>query len=108
MEKEGGAKKGLFPGVLIAACFALLRDLHWGNVLVKTTKAKKGTFLLDGTNHSLETKGVLVHIIDFSLSRLEIGQSLLLYSIFRSLTCSLTSGLSCFLKGVFKSISSCL
>ncbi|CAL8356122.1 unnamed protein product [Boreogadus saida] len=50
------------------------RDLHWGNVLVETTKAKKGaaTFLLDGTNHSLDTKGVLVHIIDFSLSRLEI------------------------------------
>ena len=62
------------------ACAAPLRDLHWGNVLVKTTKAKKGTFLLDGTNHSLETKGVLVHIIDFSLSRLQIGQSLLLYS----------------------------
>ncbi|KAM4603370.1 serine/threonine-protein kinase haspin [Polymixia lowei] len=48
------------------------RDLHWGNVLVKTTKTKKGSFLLNGTNHSLDTKGVLVHIIDYSLSRLEI------------------------------------
>uniref|UniRef100_A0A671X6C2 Serine/threonine-protein kinase haspin n=1 Tax=Sparus aurata TaxID=8175 RepID=A0A671X6C2_SPAAU len=48
------------------------RDLHWGNVLVKTTKQKKGSFLLNGAAHSLETKGVLVRIIDYSLSRLEI------------------------------------
>ncbi|MEQ2236518.1 hypothetical protein ILYODFUR_013678 [Ilyodon furcidens] len=48
------------------------RDLHWGNVLVKTTEEKMGSFLLDGTAHSLETKGVLVRIIDYSLSRLEI------------------------------------
>ncbi|XP_056224377.1 uncharacterized protein haspin [Seriola aureovittata] len=48
------------------------RDLHWGNVLVKTTRQKKGSFLLNGTAHSLETKGVLVRIIDYSLSRLEI------------------------------------
>jgi hypothetical protein len=53
---------------------------------VETTKAKKGaaTFLLDGTNHSLDTKGVLVHIIDFSLSRLEIGQSLFYFSLIPS------------------------
>lgn len=50
------------------------RDLHWGNVLVRATTAKKGSFLLDGEVHSLETKGVLVSIIDYSLSRLEIGQ----------------------------------
>nr|XP_046269844.1 uncharacterized protein haspin isoform X2 [Scatophagus argus] len=48
------------------------RDLHWGNVLVKPTKEKRGSFLLNGTAHSLETKGVLVRIIDYSLSRLEI------------------------------------
>ncbi|XP_047222947.1 uncharacterized protein haspin isoform X3 [Girardinichthys multiradiatus] len=48
------------------------RDLHWGNVLVKTTEEKMGSFLLDGTAHSVETKGVLVRIIDYSLSRLEI------------------------------------
>ncbi|KAK0151556.1 Serine/threonine-protein kinase haspin [Merluccius polli] len=48
------------------------RDLHWGNVLVKTTKVKKGTFVLNGKKHSLDTKGVLVRIIDYSLSRLEI------------------------------------
>ncbi|KAM6971898.1 serine/threonine-protein kinase haspin [Aplochiton taeniatus] len=48
------------------------RDLHWGNVLVKTTKEKKASFLLNGADHCLETKGVLVRIIDYSLSRLEI------------------------------------
>ncbi|XP_041640124.1 uncharacterized protein haspin isoform X2 [Cheilinus undulatus] len=48
------------------------RDLHWGNVLVKTTTEKTGSFLLNGTAHSLETRGVLVRIIDYSLSRLEI------------------------------------
>ncbi|XP_028305988.1 uncharacterized protein haspin isoform X2 [Gouania willdenowi] len=48
------------------------RDLHWGNVLVKPTTQKKGSFLLNGTDHCMEIKGVLVRIIDYSLSRLEI------------------------------------
>uniref|UniRef100_A0A665VR16 non-specific serine/threonine protein kinase n=1 Tax=Echeneis naucrates TaxID=173247 RepID=A0A665VR16_ECHNA len=48
------------------------RDLHWGNVLVKTTKLKTWSFLLNGVTHSVETKGVLVRIIDYSLSRLAI------------------------------------
>ncbi|XP_077426611.1 uncharacterized protein haspin isoform X2 [Vanacampus margaritifer] len=48
------------------------RDLHWGNVLVKTTKQKTASFLLNGEAHSLETKGVCVRIIDYTLSRLEI------------------------------------
>ncbi|XP_055014329.1 serine/threonine-protein kinase haspin isoform X2 [Boleophthalmus pectinirostris] len=50
------------------------RDLHWGNVLVKVTKDKTAEFSLNGTVHSLETKGVLVRIIDYSLSRLEIDE----------------------------------
>ncbi|XP_037530260.1 uncharacterized protein haspin [Nematolebias whitei] len=48
------------------------QDLHWGNVLVKTTKQKMESFLLNGTAHSVETKGVLVRLIDYSLSRVEI------------------------------------
>ncbi|KAM6940659.1 serine/threonine-protein kinase haspin [Xenentodon cancila] len=48
------------------------RDLHWGNVLVKVTRQKMGSFFLNGVAHSVETKGVLVRIIDYSLSRLEI------------------------------------
>ncbi|XP_064193591.1 uncharacterized protein haspin isoform X1 [Anguilla rostrata] len=54
-----------------ALCFEH-RDLHWGNILVKTTKEKTGTYVLNGTSHSVETKGVHVNIIDYSLSRLEI------------------------------------
>uniref|UniRef100_A0AAV2LIR1 Serine/threonine-protein kinase haspin n=1 Tax=Knipowitschia caucasica TaxID=637954 RepID=A0AAV2LIR1_KNICA len=50
------------------------RDLHWGNVLVKVTKEKTAEFKLNGMSHSLETKGVLVRIIDYSLSRLEIDE----------------------------------
>ncbi|XP_061563533.1 uncharacterized protein haspin [Cololabis saira] len=50
------------------------RDLHWGNVLVKTTRQRTGSFLLNGAAHSVETKGVLVRIIDYSLSRLEIDE----------------------------------
>ncbi|XP_077460797.1 uncharacterized protein haspin [Stigmatopora argus] len=48
------------------------RDLHWGNILVKTTKQKTESFLLNGAVHSVESKGVFVRIIDYSLSRLEI------------------------------------
>lgn len=50
------------------------RDLHWGNVLVKTTEQKTAEFSLNGTMLSLETTGVLVRIIDYSLSRLEIDE----------------------------------
>ncbi|XP_066516326.1 uncharacterized protein haspin isoform X2 [Hoplias malabaricus] len=48
------------------------RDLHWGNILVKTTKEKNNNFLLNDTAYSIETRGVHVNIIDYSLSRLEI------------------------------------
>ena len=65
-----------FVVFLTGAFLSLLffRDLHWGNVLVKSTKQQKSSFLLNGTTHSMETRGVLVRIIDYSLSRLEIGQ----------------------------------
>ncbi|KAJ3614445.1 hypothetical protein NHX12_018018 [Muraenolepis orangiensis] len=49
------------------------RNLHLGNVLVKTTLKKKLTFCHNGTKHSLDTKGVLVRIIDNNLARLNLG-----------------------------------
>lgn len=52
-----------------------LRDLHWGNILVKNTKQKQSEFILNGAVHSINTRGVHVNIIDYSLSRLEIGTS---------------------------------
>uniref|UniRef100_A0A8C2DIM6 Serine/threonine-protein kinase haspin n=1 Tax=Cyprinus carpio TaxID=7962 RepID=A0A8C2DIM6_CYPCA len=54
-----------------ALCFEH-RDLHWGNILVKNIKHKHNEFILNGTVHSIETRGVHVNIIDYSLSRLEI------------------------------------
>lgn len=54
-----------------ALCFEH-RDLHWGNILVKNVKHKHNEFILNGTVHSIETRGVHVNIIDYSLSRLEI------------------------------------
>ncbi|XP_042572151.1 uncharacterized protein LOC109089823 isoform X4 [Cyprinus carpio] len=54
-----------------ALCFEH-RDLHWGNILVKNIKHKHNEFILNGTMHSIETRGVHVNIIDYSLSRLEI------------------------------------
>ncbi|KAF7686912.1 hypothetical protein HF521_015305 [Silurus meridionalis] len=54
-----------------ALCFEH-RDLHWGNILVKNTKEKQNQFILNGYVHSIETRGVHVNIIDYSLSRLEI------------------------------------
>ncbi|XP_007232734.3 uncharacterized protein haspin isoform X1 [Astyanax mexicanus] len=48
------------------------RDLHWGNILVKTTKEKHTDFILNGSVYSVETRGIHVNIIDYSLSRLEI------------------------------------
>ncbi|XP_076867245.1 uncharacterized protein LOC143518570 [Brachyhypopomus gauderio] len=54
-----------------ALCFEH-RDLHWGNILVKTTKHKNNEFILNGSVHSVDTRGVHVNVIDYSLSRLEI------------------------------------
>ncbi|XP_051560961.1 uncharacterized protein LOC127445153 isoform X3 [Myxocyprinus asiaticus] len=54
-----------------ALCFEH-RDLHWGNILVNNTKQKQNEFILNGSVHSIETRGVHVNIIDYSLSRLEI------------------------------------
>nr|XP_021329574.1 serine/threonine-protein kinase haspin isoform X4 [Danio rerio] len=54
-----------------ALCFEH-RDLHWGNILVKNVKHKHNEFILNGTVHCIETRGVHVNIIDYSLSRLEI------------------------------------
>lgn len=58
--------------LLCVYCFC--RDLHWGNILVKNTKEKHNQFILNGSVHSIETRGVHVNIIDYSLSRLEIGE----------------------------------
>ena len=49
------------------------RDLHWGNVLVKETKEKEVQYRLAGDTFTVDTEGVNISIIDFSLSRLSTG-----------------------------------
>lgn len=47
------------------------RDLHWGNVLISCCdKNKKVRFRLNGTDLEVNTYGVEVCIIDFTLSRI--------------------------------------
>ncbi|XP_028403274.1 serine/threonine-protein kinase haspin-like [Dendronephthya gigantea] len=46
------------------------RDLHWGNVLIKRTKCKTVHYKLCGNDISVDSAGVFVSIIDFTLSRL--------------------------------------
>ncbi|KAG2466063.1 HASP kinase, partial [Polypterus senegalus] len=55
-----------------AFCFEH-RDLHWGNILVKKTNNVKEEYMLNGTKRNLITHGYHVNLIDYSLSRLEIG-----------------------------------
>jgi len=49
------------------------RDLHWGNVLIQRTTEPTLTYMLDGAPVSVDTHGVKVTIIDFTLSRLTKG-----------------------------------
>jgi len=49
------------------------RDLHWGNVLIQKTSEPTLTYMLDGSPVSVDTHGVKVTIIDFTLSRLTKG-----------------------------------
>jgi len=49
------------------------RDLHWGNVLVKPTTCTQFNYTLQGKPFSIESHGVKVAIIDFTLSRLHKG-----------------------------------
>ncbi|XP_022339342.2 uncharacterized protein LOC111134522 [Crassostrea virginica] len=47
------------------------RDLHWGNVLVRKTEVKVHEYVLLGQTFQVESHGVQVSIIDFTLSRLD-------------------------------------
>lgn len=49
------------------------RDLHWGNILLLHTDLEHCTFRLGGHEHRLATHGVLIRIIDYTLSRIDCG-----------------------------------
>lgn len=53
------------------------RDLHWGNVLVKKTELKFHEYVVMGQTFQVESHGVHVSIIDFTLSRLVKGMFIL-------------------------------
>ncbi|RUS80090.1 hypothetical protein EGW08_012136, partial [Elysia chlorotica] len=47
------------------------RDLHIGNVLVKSCEEEEVTFVLDGGKFNFPTEGVIATVIDFTISRLK-------------------------------------
>lgn len=49
------------------------RDLHWGNILLKTIRTTaKHDYYINGDKFTVDSKGLEVTIIDFTLSRVEI------------------------------------
>lgn len=46
------------------------RDIHWGNIVVRTTEVKFLEYKISDRLKNVETRGVLASIIDYSLSRL--------------------------------------
>ncbi|XP_048584951.1 uncharacterized protein LOC5502014 isoform X2 [Nematostella vectensis] len=46
------------------------RDLHWGNVLIARKAEKQLVYMLDGERWTVESRGLCVSLIDFTLSRL--------------------------------------
>lgn len=48
------------------------RDLHLGNVLVKTAQPENITYQLQGATYKFDSAGVIASIIDFTLSRMKI------------------------------------
>ncbi|XP_060651537.1 serine/threonine-protein kinase haspin homolog [Drosophila nasuta] len=49
------------------------RDLHWGNILIEETNKKHIDYNLNGKDLSLPTKGIRITIIDYTLSRVTVG-----------------------------------
>ncbi|KAJ1393300.1 Protein kinase domain [Sesbania bispinosa] len=53
------------------------RDLHWGNILVSRSDSVTLQFTLDGRNMLVKTYGLIISIIDFTLSRINTGDRIL-------------------------------
>ncbi|KAK7379153.1 hypothetical protein VNO80_04606 [Phaseolus coccineus] len=53
------------------------RDLHWGNVLVGRSDSEALQFTLDGRRMLVKTYGLIISIIDFTLSRINTGDRIL-------------------------------
>ncbi|KAL3573350.1 hypothetical protein D5086_023963 [Populus alba] len=53
------------------------RDLHWGNILLCRNDSTTVQFILEGKKMIFRTSGLLISIIDFTLSRINTGQDIL-------------------------------
>lgn len=53
------------------------RDLHWGNILLRRKCLDTVQFTLEGIEIHVRTYGLLVSIIDFTLSRINTGEDIL-------------------------------
>ncbi|WVZ04839.1 hypothetical protein V8G54_018185 [Vigna mungo] len=53
------------------------RDLHWGNILVGRSDSEALQFTLDGRKMLVKTYGLIISIIDFTLSRINTGDRIL-------------------------------
>ncbi|KAL5834226.1 hypothetical protein ACOSQ4_013723 [Xanthoceras sorbifolium] len=53
------------------------RDLHWGNILLTRNDSVTLHFILEGKHMSVRTFGLLISIIDFTLSRINTGEDIL-------------------------------
>lgn len=64
------------------------RDLHWGNILINRMddKKKKLYILIGGEQYEIESCGLEVTIIDFTLARLSSG-NIQFVVLFFKITC---------------------
>ncbi|KAK9054836.1 hypothetical protein SSX86_025915 [Deinandra increscens subsp. villosa] len=53
------------------------RDLHWGNILLSRKGSETLQFILDGKKMHVKTYKLVASIIDFTLSRINTGESIL-------------------------------
>ncbi|XP_059438923.1 serine/threonine-protein kinase haspin homolog [Corylus avellana] len=53
------------------------RDLHWGNILLSRKDSETLKFTLEGKHMFVRTFGLLISIIDFTLSRINTGEDIL-------------------------------
>ncbi|KAG0500942.1 hypothetical protein HPP92_001014 [Vanilla planifolia] len=64
-----------------SACEFEHRDLHWGNILLLRNDAMTVNFTLEGKKIGVNTFGLMVTIIDFTLSRINTGEAILFFNL---------------------------
>lgn len=57
------------------------RDLHWGNILLSRKDSPMIKYTLQGKQIFVRTYGLLISIIDFTLSRLNAGETILFFDL---------------------------